>query len=45
MHIAGYKNGEIAQVVNNKTANVTVEIGRIIKKFKNFLVKNEYLML
>lgn len=45
MHIAGYKNGEIAQVVNKKTANVTVEIGRIIKKLKNFLGKNEYLVI
>ena len=45
MHLAGYKNNEIAQVVDKKNATVTVEISRILKKFKNYLVKNKYLVV
>jgi len=45
MYISGFKNKEIAQVINKPAVNVTVEIGRIMKKFKKILVKNEYLVL
>ena len=45
MHIAGFKHAEIAQVVNRKTTSVTVEIGRIIKKLKKVLGKNDYLVI
>lgn len=45
MHIAGFKNTEIAQVVNKSKVNVSVEIGRILKKLKKVLGKSEYLMV
>lgn len=45
MHISGFKNKEIAQVINKPATNVSVEIGRIMKKFQKVLVKNEYLVL
>ena len=45
MRISGFKNDEIGQVVNKSSVNVSVELGRIMKKFKKVLVKNDYLVL